>query len=300
MARILHISDTHAFSQGVSDALALKEYVNPDIAVCSGDMVQDYYEQSVSSDLLSSFACTIGNHDAILKAGTDPNGYHWDMQPTAAQEYEKFIKPSNEPIDKVNGHSYWSADISDSITVIGLNDTALNDELSAQNTWLTDKLQRCSDEARKVIIASHYFPSTASVKKDATFTCKKYYKNYTNNVELNSQYPAILDIQTRLQEHKDLLLFSMHGHEHADAVGFSNYNNHVIIGSTLIDSYNDVIRSNDAYTSRTVANVYEISDDNPRYLTIYRLGANICATGIIRSMIAIDLQAHEVVSCYSL
>ena len=300
MARILHISDTHAFSQGISDALALKAYVDPDIAVCSGDMVQDYFEQSVSADLLSSFACTIGNHDSILKAGTDPNGYHWDMQPTAAQEYEKFIKPSNEPLEKVEGHSYWSADISDYITVLGLNDTALDGELSAQSAWLAGKLQQCADENRKVIVASHFFPSTASVKKDTTFTCKNYYKSYTNNVGLNAQYPAILDIQTRLQEHKELILFSMHGHEHADAVGFSSYNNHVIIGSVLIDKYNDVLRSNDAYTSRTVANLYEISDDNPRYLTIYRLGANICATGVIRSMIAIDLQAHEVVSCYSL
>ena len=300
MARIMHISDTHSFASGISDAIALKEYIDPDIAVCSGDMVQDYYEQSVSSGLLSSFACTIGNHDAILKAGTDPNGYHWDVQPTAVQEYEKFIKPSNETIDKVDGHSYWSADITDSIVLLGLNDTAMGSELSAQGAWLSDKLQQLSNDGKKVIIASHFFPSTAQVAKDSTFTCKWYYKNFKNNTALNSTYTAILDIQNKLSKYKDMILFSMHGHEHADAIGFSSYNNHIVIGSTLIDRYNDVLRTTDAYTSRTVANVYEISDENPRYLKIYRLGASICKTGVIRSMLAIDLQAHEIVSSFSL
>lgn len=304
MARILHVTDSHEYVNGINDAISLANYVKADLNICTGDIVQDYFEQSVTQGLLSNFACTIGNHDAILKAGTDPNGYHWEMRATPEQLYKKFVEPSisKTGISIEPNHTFWTKDISDAIMVIGLNDTADDDEQALQKQMLTEKLNVCRQDNRKAIIASHFMNYNCKVNLKCNFTCKSYFKNWNSATEpslYRTTYKGIPENYEIIESYSDVVLFTVHGHEHSDAIAFSN-NVHIVLGSILNDTYNNVGRTNDARVSRTVANLYEISDENPRYLVVYRLGANICKTGQIRSMVAIDLQTHDIVSSYSL
>lgn len=305
MVKILHITDSHEYANGVNDAIALMKYVGADFNICTGDIVQAYFEQPITQGFVSNFACTIGNHDAILKVGADPNGYRWDMRPSTNQLYEKFIKPCIDSA-KINieaGHTCWTKDISDDIVVIGLNDCADDNEQAYQKDMLTTTLNMCRSEGKKAIIASHYMHYSCKVKLGLNFTCDSYYKNWnniTNEPDLyKTTYKGITENFKIIESYSDVILFTMHGHEHSDAIALSN-NVNIVLGSILNDTYNDVRRSNEARTSRTVANLYEISDGNHRYLNIYRLGANVCKPGNIRSMIAIDLKTHEIVSSYSL
>ena len=44
--RVLHISDTHGYAAGADDAMALASRLNVSV-VHTGDMVPDYYQQSI-------------------------------------------------------------------------------------------------------------------------------------------------------------------------------------------------------------------------------------------------------------
>ena len=74
MLKLLHWSDPHGSFNLVSQTQALADMMGVDANICTGDLVPDYYEQDISSMDLDDTLFILGNHDVILRAGTNPAG----------------------------------------------------------------------------------------------------------------------------------------------------------------------------------------------------------------------------------
>ena len=132
--------------------------------VHTGDAVSNRSEQDFSYLAPYDFMFTMGNHDCILLYGTEhwvASGYDWTKQPSQAQLYEKFFKPTlrKNPVVIETNKTYWYRDYEEfGIRIIGINSYLRDDELFQEHLWFENVLADSKDKNLKVFVACRYPP----------------------------------------------------------------------------------------------------------------------------------------------
>lgn len=309
--RFAQWSDPHGYTNGADLTNALIGSIpNLDCTINCGDTVHQLFGDDISYAHLENSLFVLGNHERIINF----NGDFERNPPSQMELYQKFMQPYvngwGVTINFSDYDTWWYKDYQSSkVRVIGI-DCCVHDALVDKEL---DWLQSLLDESRKlgyaVLIASHEITTASSpTVVDCNFTDRWYFEKSgagwpdTSNAELyplvDKAYKAVNDFANN----GGRVIAWLYGHEHADGImlsrGISNKYPHVIIGSTLIDRFNDTYRDNSTYnTSRACVNYFEY-DDVLGSLRLYRFGADGCVGGQIRKMLVYDYVSESfVASC---
>lgn len=272
--RVLHISDTHGYAAGTDDAMALASRLNVTV-VHTGDMVPDYHQQSIGYLDMGKILPVIGNHDAINESGTDPSGYNWHDKPSQAALRKKFFDPfPAQGLAFPDSNATWWYKDMEGCRVIGLDITAQGADLANEVKWLGSVLN-----AMPTLVLAHIAPRNLAYSADG-FTNAAYFANaswYDPNVV--QIYPGVAQLSDAVFLHAELTgtpTAMLCGHEHADGAVVHRGVPVITIGSVIQDTYNNVYRSQEAVTSRSVANLVTFDATG---LVVQRLGADSRPTG---------------------
>lgn len=272
--RLLHISDTHSYADGSNDAVAVASCMGVQL-VHTGDMVQDYYQQGVDYLDMDAIWPVLGNHDTINQSGTDPAGYHWHDKPSQADLRARYFDgyPARGLVFPTADATWWHKDV-DGCRIIGLDITALGNDLTKQLTWLRSTLN-----TMPTLVLSHIGPRGLHYTPNS-FTNMAYWSDpsqYDPNTD--AVYPAIAQLSNTVFSHAELYnvpVCMLCGHEHADGIIVHKGIPIITVGSTVQDKYNNVYRSTSHDTSRLVANLVTFDKTG---VTVQRLGADGRTTG---------------------
>lgn len=262
MIQLLHISDTHGFAEGTRDAVALSQHLGIPL-VHTGDMVQDHYGQDIAYAYPGTMLFCIGNHDVWTQ--TLPRQYT-----EQTKLYTTYYAPYTSGRDcvQIAPDTWWYKDI-EGVRLISLDCLCDGNVMARQLTWLENVIAGCE----WCVVLSHMAPRSLQPHA-CCLTCSAYYSTtFVSPAEQDQmQYtPGLKQLYDALLPHKGKILVELCGHEHADCLGMAPDWLVSVIGSTLIDSYNNVYRSTDTVQNRCVANLVRIAPGD--FCAIYRLGA---------------------------
>nr|DAJ54214.1 MAG TPA: putative phosphohydrolase [Bacteriophage sp.] len=262
MIQLLHISDTHAFAEGARDAVALSQRLGIPL-VHTGDMVQDYYGQDITYAYPGAMLFCLGNHDVWTK--TLPRQYT-EQSKLYATYYAPYASGRN--CVQTAPDTWWYKDIG-GVRLISLDCLCDGSVMARQLTWLENVIAECE----WCVVLSHMAPRSLQPHA-CCMTCSAYYSTTFVSPENQGQMPytpGLKQLYDALLPHKDKILLELCGHEHSDCIGMAPDWLVSVVGSTLIDSYNNVYRSADTVQNRCVANLVRIAPGD--FCAIYRLGA---------------------------
>lgn len=293
--RVLHISDTHGYAAGTNDAMALASRLKVPV-VHTGDMVPDYHQQSIDYLDMGKILPVIGNHDAINESGTDPSGYNWHDKPGQTALRKKFFDPfPAQGLAFPDSNATWWYKDMEGCRVIGLDITALGADLANEVKWLGSVLN-----AMPTLVLAHISPRNLAYSADG-FTNAAYFANaswYDPNVA--QIYPGVAQLSDAVFLHAELTgtpTAMLCGHEHADGAVVHRGVPVITIGSVIQDTYNNVYRSQEAVTSRLVANLVTFDATG---LVVQRLGADSRPTGSRAKMWAYSYADSRVTAIVSM
>lgn len=284
MFKFLHWSDPHGKGDLTVQTDQLAQMLSVDENICTGDLVPDYYEQGISTLDLNGVLAVTGNHDVILESGTDPSGYQWDKQPTAAQQYQRYFAPYKDANGIVieSDRTYWykrkTYDGLD-ICIIGLDSQARGDLKTYQDRWLQTMLSDALKTKTRVLIASHY-PNSRLKCLENSWLDRPYYPNLETDTYASERdwYPAIISTYDIVNSYADQgleVIAWVTGHEHADCLfegGNVKKYPMTTIAATIPDRYSDLYRGGYGTVDAICANYCEYRPEE-RVLRMYRLGA---------------------------
>lgn len=262
MIQLLHISDTHAFTEGTRDAVALSQRLGIPL-VHTGDMAQNYYGQDITYAYPGAMLFCIGNHDVWTK--TLPRQYT-EQSKLYATYYAPYASGRN--CAQTAPDTWWYKDIED-VRLISLDCLCDGSVMARQLTWLENVIAECE----WCVVLSHMAPRSLQPHA-CCLTCSEYYSTTFVSPEEQDQMqytPGLKQLYDALLPHKDKILIELCGHEHSDCIGMAPDWPVSVIGSTIIDGYNNVYRSTDTVQNRCVANLVRIAPGD--FCAIYRLGA---------------------------
>lgn len=291
--RLLHISDTHAYVEGTSDAVELAKYLGVQI-VHTGDIVQDFYQQSVDYMDLGAVWPVIGNHDAINQSGTDPAGYHWHDRPSQQQLRAKFYDPfpARGLVFGGSNATWWHKDMPD-CRIIGLDVTALGDDLALESTWLRATLNDIP-----TVVLAHIGPRNLAYEANS-FTDYSYWSDpawYGDS--WSNVYPGIAQLSNIVFAHAETSgtpTVMLCGHEHVDGAIVHRGVPIITVGSIVQDP-SGIYRSTVKDTSRLVSNLVTFTQHS---LVVQRLGADSRANGSRAKMWAYSYDNNRVTAIVS-
>lgn len=282
MIQLLHISDTHAFAEGTRDAVALSQRLGIPL-VHTGDMVQDYYGQDIAYAYPGTMLFCIGNHDVWTK--TLPRQYT-EQSKLYATYYAPYASGRN--CVQTAPDTWWYKDIED-VRLISLDCLCDGSVMARQLTWLENVIA----EREWCVVLSHMAPRSLQPHA-CCLTCSAYYSTTFVSPEEQGQMqytPGLKQLYDALLPHKDKILIELCGHEHADCFGMAPDWPVSVIGSTIIDSYNNVYRSTNTVQNRCVANLVRIYPGD--FCAIYRLGAIGRTNGERGRMVVYDYKTNR-------
>lgn len=262
MIQLMHISDTHGFAEGTRDAVALSQRLGIPL-VHTGDMVLDHYGQDITYAYPGTMLFCIGNHDVWTESL--PHQYV-DQSKLYATYYAPYA--SGRDCVQTAPDTWWCKDI-EGVRLISLDCLCDGSVMTRQLTWLENVIAGCE----WCIVLSHMAPRSLQPHA-CCLTCSAYYSTtfVSPDEQDQMQYtPGLKQLYDALLPHKGKILIELCGHEHADCLGMAPDWPVSVIGSTLIDSYNNVYRSTDTVQNRCVANLVRIAPGD--FCAIYRLGA---------------------------
>lgn len=262
MIQLLHISDTHGFAEGTRDAVALSQRLGIPL-VHTGDMVYNNYGQDISYAYPGTMLFCIGNHDVWTESL--PHQYV-DQSKLYATYYAPYA--SGRDCVQTAPDTWWYKDI-EGVRLISLDCVCGGSVMARQLTWLENVIAGCE----WCIVLSHMAPRSLQPHA-CCLTCSEYYSTtFVSPAEQDQmQYtPGLKQLYDALLPHKTKILIELCGHEHADCLGMAPDWPVSVIGSTLIDSYNNVYRSTGTVQNRCVGNLVRIAPND--FCAIYRLGA---------------------------
>ena len=292
--KVLHISDTHGYSDGTSDALSLARRMGLPI-VHTGDMVPDYFQQSIDYLDMPNIWPIVGNHDAINRSGANPAGYDWHDKPTQSELRTKFFDPypGRGLIFPTDDATWWHKDI-EGCRIIGLDITAIGSDLVNETNWLRSTLNMMP-----TLVLAHIGPRRLKNSADG-FTCETYWQNTAwYNPDEDKTYPGITQLSEIAFAHAEsagVPTAMLCGHEHADGAIVHRGVPVINIGSVISDKYNNLYRSQSADTARTVANLVTFDSSG---LTVQRLGSDSRSTGSRAKMWSYSYAEHRVTAIVS-
>lgn len=262
MIQLLHISDTHAFAEGTRDAVALSQRLGIPL-VHTGDMVLDHYGQDITYAYPGTMLFCIGNHDAWTE--TLPRQYT-EQSKLYATYYAPYASGRN--CAQTAPDTWWYKDIED-VRLISLDCLCDGSVMARQLTWLENVIAECE----WCVVLSHMAPRSLQPHA-CCLTCTEYYSTTFVSPEEQDQMqytPGLKQLYDALLPHKGKILIELCGHEHSDCIGMAPDWPVSVIGSTIIDGYNNVYRSTGTVQNRCVANLVRIAPGD--FCAIYRLGA---------------------------
>ena len=262
MIQLLHISDTHAFAEGTRDAVALSQRLGIPL-IHTGDMVYNNYGQDIAYAYPGTMLFCIGNHDVWTESL--PHQYV-----DQAKLYATYYAPYAAGRDcvQVDPDTWWYKDI-EGVRLISLDCLCDGGVMARQLTWLDNVIAGCE----WCVVLSHMAPRSLQPHA-CCLTCSAYYSTTFVSPEEQDQMqytPGLKKLYDALLPHKGKILIELCGHEHADCIGMAPDWPVSVIGSTLIDGYNNVYRSTGTVQNRCVANLVRIAPGD--FCAIYRLGA---------------------------
>lgn len=292
--RVLHISDTHGYAAGTNDAMALASRLKVPV-IHTGDMVPDYYQQSVGYLDMGKILPVIGNHDAINESGTYPSVYNWHDKPSQAALREKFFDPyQNQGLTFPDSNATWWHKDMEGCRVIGLDITALGADLANEVKWLGSVLN-----TMPTLVLAHIAPRNLAYSADG-FTNAAYFSNASwYDPDVAQIYPGVAQLSDAVFQHAELTgtpTAMLCGHEHADGAIVHRGVPVITVGSVIQDTYNNVYRSQEAVTSRLVANLVTFDATG---LVVQRLGADSRPTGSRAKMWAYSYAESRVTAIMS-
>lgn len=272
--RALHISDTHGYAAGTSDAMALAASMGVPV-IHTGDMVPDYHQQSIDYLDMGKILPVIGNHDAINESGTDPSGYNWHDKPSQEALRKKFFDPfPAQGLTFPDSNATWWHKDMEGCRVIGLDITALGADLANEVNWLGSVLN-----TMPTLVLAHIAPHNLAYSANG-FTYAAYFANTSWYDPAVAQiYPGVDKLSDAVFRHAELTgtpTAMLCGHEHADGAIVHRGVPIIAVGSVIQDTFNNVYRSQEAVTSRLVANLVTFDETG---LVVQRLGADSRTTG---------------------
>lgn len=272
--RALHISDTHGYAAGTSDAMALAASMGVPV-IHTGDMVPDYHQQSIGYLDMGKILPVIGNHDAINKSGTDPSGYNWHDKPSQEALRKKFFDPfPAQGLTFPDSHATWWHKDMEGCRVIGLDITALGADLANEVNWLGRVLN-----TMPTLVLAHIAPHNLAYSANG-FTYEAYFANASWYDPAVAQiYPGVDKLSDAVFRHAELTgtpTAMLCGHEHADGAIVHRGVPIIAVGSVIPDMFNNVYRGQEAVTARLVANLVTFDETG---LVVQRLGADSRTTG---------------------
>lgn len=303
--KLLQWSDTHQASQTNSCNSVIDSAVGIDCVIHCGDLVQDYYEQGISPVNLRKTLCVVGNHDTLLHIGVDPNGYHWEKQPTQAQLRERYISPLVNAfgVDSPDGTTWWKKLYTEqNVMVIGVNDTAIGGIAEKQLKFVEETVAECETDGYGIVLVKHGpIPSVYPIK--CNFTTANTNDAITWGVDYEITYPEANSYLAPIRQSNAKVVCILYGHNHMDTFGSITKNNGtkipvIGIGSVLADIFNDVPRTSNGTLNDVVMNQIEYMPELDS-LRVYRLGAYGSALGCSRKMLTWSYAKGKIVSCYS-
>lgn len=282
MIQLMHISDTHAFAEGTRDAVALSQRLGIPL-IHTGDMVYNNYGQDISYAYPGTMLFCIGNHDVWTESL--PHQYV-----DQTKLYETYYAPYAAGRDCVHvaPDTWWYKDI-EGVRLISLDCLCTGDTMSRQLAWLESTIAGCE----WCIVLSHMAPRSLQ-PHSCCLTYADYYNTTFVSPEEQDQMtysPGLKQLYAALLPHKYKILIELCGHEHADCVGMAPDWPVSVIGSTIIDSFNNVYRSTGMVQNRCVANLVRIAPGD--FCAIYRLGAIGRANGERGCMVVYDYKTKR-------
>lgn len=261
MIQLMHISDTHAFAEGTRDAVALSQRLGIPL-VHTGDMVQLNYGQDIAYAYPGTMLFCIGNHDVYT-----PDTWGYTEQ---AKLYSTYYAPYAAGRDCVQTapDTWWYKDI-EGVRLISLDCLCNGAVMTRQLAWLDEVITGCE----WCIILSHMAPRSLQPHA-CCLTCWEYYTGQflTPGEQAQMAYtPSLKQLYDALHPHSAKILIELCGHEHSDCVGMAPDWLVSVVGSTVIDGWNNVYRSTGTVQNRCVANLVRIAPGD--FCAIYRLGA---------------------------
>lgn len=303
--KILQWSDTHNAQQTNACNSVIDGAVDIDCVIHCGDLVLDHYENGISPVNLQKTLCVIGNHDAFLAAGVDPNGYHWELQPTQSQLRNTYIQPLVNAFNvySPDGATWWKKLYqAKRVMVIGVNDTALGDVAVKQLKFVEDTVAECESNGYRIVLVKHGpTPSMYPIECNFTTANADYAIGAANRYE--NMYPETNSYLAPLRQSSAKVICILYGHMHFDTFSTITQNNGVKIpvigiGSILADSWNDVPRTANGTLNDVVMNQIEYVPELDT-LRLYRLGAYGSALGCSRKMLTWSYRKGKIVACCS-
>jgi hypothetical protein len=258
-------------------------------------MVPDYHQQSIGYLDMGKILPVIGNHDAINESGTDPSGYNWHDKPSQAALREKFFDPyQSQGLTFPDSNATWWHKDMEGCRVIGLDITALGTDLANEVKWLGSVLN-----TMPTLVLAHIAPRNLVYSADG-FTNAAYFANASwYDADVSHIYPGVAQLSDAVFQHAELTstpTAMLCGHEHADGAIVHRGVPVITVGSVIQDMYNNVYRSQEAVTSRLVANLVTFDRTG---LVVQRLGADSRPTGSRAKMWAYSYSDSRVTAIIS-
>lgn len=303
--KILQWSDTHQAAQTNACNSVIDTAADIDCVIHCGDLVYDYYENGISPVNLKKTLCVIGNHDAFLKIGVDPNGYHWEKQPTQAQLREHYILPLINAfgVDSPDGTTWWKKLYpTQGVMIIGVNDTALGDVAEKQLRFVEETVAECESSGYGIVLVKHGPPPSIYPIK-CNFTTANANDATTWGNDYENDYPEANSYLAPLRQSNAKIICILYGHNHMDTFSSITQGNGIKIpvigiGSVLADSFNDLPRTSNGTINDVVMNQIEYVPELDS-LRVYRLGAYGSTLGCSRKMLTWSYGQGKIVSCCS-
>ena len=312
--RILHWSDSHNSAAPAGAAHDMNTLLQPDMFICTGDIVNNKYGDSIANNAPYDFWLVLGNHECITTEGTNVNPYDWSKQPTQSQKITAYFQPIIDAglidlqLDTVAPDATWWHKRFDSlkIDVVGIDCTLRSGTIAFNNhsSWFHSVLDNDREDGYGVIVVSHMPPSNVPLI-DCDWTCQDFFRSfngYPDTAGFEVFYAGVRATYNEMVNQANLgcnILAFICGHEHADGImnaGTDTKFPMITIGSTIIDSYNDIYRNANLSNSLCpVTNLYEF-DDEAKSLVCWRYGAEYAHTGARRFMFAYNYITHEFTS----
>lgn len=300
----LHFSDIHQDANGESSILSMLGSLPADesiIPLCTGDLALYKIQDGHNSSICSKCLYVVGNHDRTTNS--DQTQVAASSRIVNQTYFSDTYVTRNASMANVANPTYWSFQ-KDDIRIVGL-DCTLTDatEISNEKKWLSNQFSDARSKNQKVITMSHMIARGKRYRR-STFTNIYYVAQtnfYTLAGDIASSYFAqcINTLDATIKANKDVVAFSIYGHEHSDLYFDSNGYPEIVLGDTWtgdILAYNNVARATNVNAKDIfVMNKY-VYDSTANYLEIYRIGADRCVDGTRRRMMCIDLSTNTIVS----
>lgn len=307
--RFLHWTDSHGYAVGSNYTNAcIKGIPDLDFSIHTGDACKNSFGDDASYARLGDSFFVVGNHDAINASGIGslPDGYdNWADRPSQEALFAKFFQPNiaGWGVQMKPNETWWKRRFPDKkLTLVGLDITVTGEALEREREFLNSVLAEARNNGDRLIFASHIVEHLA-MPVPCAFTFHHYYRQGGRWSDYSGWYPFMNESINTVAQYAasaDVKVIAwLCGHEHADAFFTHRPFPIIVCGSTIIDGYNNLSRSEDeALTSRAAMNLCEY-DDRLDTLRIYRLGADNCTGGSRRKMLVYNLGERRIVSSCS-